>query len=157
MATQTKKPKKKTAGQSKPEEHCRIRYADGETGWAIKLPDGKYRINNVPLADDLNIDDIVECTPGDEFNLPKVIKIVKPAFKYKDGIYYQTVTQFHDFCKEARKVGAKVEGCVAPYTRNGKHNDGILMVSHNDDFDPHAVATKLGIKNGGHKSRAKKK
>ena len=50
-------------------EMVKIRYAKGEKGWAEELGDGKYRIDNIPLTDRLNIDDLVRCRLNDDGEL----------------------------------------------------------------------------------------
>lgn len=122
------------------EQLRRIRFSEGETGWAFKLPDGTYQINNLPLSDGLNIDDIVECVEEDD-NLPIVTKVIKKGLAHKSAVSYQTVQQFHDFCKVARDRGAKTEGLVGPSP--GK--DGVVIVAHTKDFDPFQEARNLGI------------
>jgi len=134
------------------EQHVRIRFSKGETGWAIKLPNGYYRINNLPFSGDLNIDDIVKCR--EESNeLPIVVKIITEAFPCKSAVAYQTVVQFQALCKIARERGCKTEGVIGPKD----DNHGIVIIAHKKDFDPFTIASELGIVDADHYHKPKKK
>jgi hypothetical protein len=125
-------------------EMVKIRYAVDETGWGERPGDDRCRIANIPLADRLNIDDEVvvyrnsrgELCAGD---------VVRRAYRYKTAIGYKEPGQYAAFRDIARAKGAKVEGTVSPYERNGEYREGILLCAHNDDFDPAAEALALGI------------
>lgn len=150
MPTDTLSHKLATDGR----QPVRIRYSKGETGWAFKLPDGRYQINNLPLEGNLNIDDIVECR--EESNeLPIVNKVITEGYPVKSAVAYQTVEQYKEFCKLARGRGCKTEGLISP---NGK-SDGIVIVAHQYDFDPFKEAEGLGIKDADvhHRPKRKKK
>jgi len=132
--------------------YVRIRFSKSETGWAVKLSNGYYRINNLPFSGRLNIDDIVKCR--EESNeLPIVVKIVTEGFPCKSAVAYQTVDQFRAFCKIAREHGCKTEGVIGP--KEGEH--GIVIVAHKRDFDPFAIAMELGVVNADHYHKPRKK
>jgi hypothetical protein len=122
----------------------KIRYTADEAGWAERLGDDRCRINTIPLANRLNIDDEVvvhrnrrgELCAGD---------VVRRAYRHKTAIRYQEPGQYAAFREFAVAKGAQVEGVVSPYKGDGEHYEGILLCAHNDDFDPVAEATALGI------------
>jgi hypothetical protein len=68
-------------------EVVKIRYAKGETGWAEAMGDGTYRIDNIPLTDRLNIDDLVRCRLNDEGELI-VSRRLKRRYPEKTAIRY---------------------------------------------------------------------
>src|SRR5438309_11772900 len=71
----------------------KIRYARGETGWAEEMGNGTYRIDNVPLTDRLNIDDLVRCRRNEAGELV-VRGRVKRRYPEKTAIRYEKEGQY---------------------------------------------------------------
>ncbi len=123
------------------EKMVRIRYGEGETGWAEKLTGGKFRIANVPLTDGLNIDDVVTCRKGDD--LDSVDKVVKSVLPRKAVIWYDKIPEFEIVTKVLTAMGCKCEGWCAPGPGKGR---GMVSVAAPKLVDPKAVAEMLGIR-----------
>lgn len=119
----------------------RIRYGEGETGWAEKLKDGKYRIANVPLVDGLNIDDVVTCKRDD--GMDAVNKVVKNLLPRKAVIWYDKPAEFDVVTKILEAMGCKCEGWCGPGPGKGR---GMVSVAAPKLVDPKAVAEMLGIR-----------
>lgn len=146
----------KTEDSNEPKS-CRIRFDKGETGWALKLPDGTYRINNLPLNDGLNIDDIVECS-AESNELPIVKRIITHGMPCKSAVSYQTTEQFYAFVKLVKDAGCKCVGLIGPCMQGQSGSkDGIVIVAHKSDFDPFEVARTLGITDPDSFYRSKKR
>jgi hypothetical protein len=67
----------------------KIRYAKDETGWAEEMANGTYRIDNIPLTDQLNMDDLVRCRLNDagvEQALARVIKYVEQDVAHRTPV-----------------------------------------------------------------------
>jgi hypothetical protein len=120
----------------------RIRYAKGETGWAEEMGDGKYRIDNIPLTDRLNIDDLVRCRFNDDGELV-VSRRLKRRYPEKTAIRYERAKQYRLLQQKVLKAGCKMEGMIGP--ERGK--PGLAIVAHGYDFDPVEVAREVGIEN----------
>jgi len=110
---------------SKQEEFVKIRFDVDETGWAVKLPNGNYRIANIPLAERLNIDD--EVSLGEPVHGFQTVKeVIKSRFNSKGAVHYSVddLPTFDKFVKDAEKSGNyKIEGMVP----------GIAFVAFSDD------------------------
>jgi uncharacterized protein YjiK len=100
--------------------HIKIRYSERETGWAIKLRNGNYKINNIPLREDLNIHDIVTCVKKDGELI--VAEIIKKKYKYKNVIKYDD-ERFFDYLQNIKEI--KIEG----------YTEGVVAIAHNFEED----------------------
>lgn len=125
-------------------KHIRICYTPGETGWAEDMEGGLARICNIPLCDNLNIDDVVRLTDFKD-GFKEVAEVIRKGFPLKTCLHYHTPDQFKALALRVRAANQKIEGMVAPYERDGKDYPGLALVAHHDDFDPVAVAKELGI------------
>lgn len=108
----------------------RVRFCEGETGWAEDVGESKYRINNIPLADDLNIDDIVYCDKGSDGFL-EILDVVERKYLYKTLVRYKNVADFAAICDKMKAAGFKVEGMIGP--NNGRR--GLCLVAHDASVD----------------------
>jgi hypothetical protein len=118
----------------------RIRFAEGETGWAEDLGKGEYRICNIPLCGGLNIDDVVTVRPVRD-DLPNVAEVVRYGLKNKQGFRYAQVEHYRAFAARAHELGCKVEGMLGP--RDGE--PGMAQIAYPKDFDPEALAREVGV------------
>ena len=123
-------------------EMVKIRYARGETGWAEDLGNGQYRIDNIPLTDRLNIDDLVRCRVNDDGELV-VSRRLKRRYPEKTAVRYERAEQYRLLRQKVLAAGAKIEGMLGP--QGGR--PGIALVAHGSDFDPVAAAREVGIEN----------
>src|SRR5215471_11049731 len=121
-------------------EMVKIRYARGETGWAEDLGNGQYRIDNIPLTDRLNIDDLVRCRVNDDGELV-VSRRLKRRYPEKTAVRYERAEQYRSLRQKVLAAGAKIEGMLGP--QGGR--PGIALVAHGSDFDPVAAAREVGI------------
>jgi hypothetical protein len=123
-------------------EMVKIRYARGETGWAEDLGDGQYRIDNIPLTDRLNIDDLVRCRVNDDGELV-VSRRLQRRYPEKTAVRYERAEQYRLLRQKVLAAGAKIEGMLGP--QGGR--PGIALVAHGYDFDPVQAAREVGIEN----------
>src|SRR5262249_37263816 len=118
---------------------ARVRFAEGETGWAERLPDGTYRIANIPLAEHLNLGDVVSVRPGEDGpDFPVVDEVLKKGMARTAAVRHGAGDQFGAFARQARDQGAGVEGLLGP--RGDR--DGLALVAHPAGFDLNAVARR---------------
>jgi hypothetical protein len=103
----------------------KIRYARGETGWAEDLGNGQYRIDNIPLTDRLNIDDLVRCRVNDDGELV-VSRRLKRRYPEKTAVRYERAEQYRLLRQKVLAAGAKIEGMVGPQ----RGRPGIALVAH---------------------------
>jgi hypothetical protein len=119
------------------EDLVKVRFAEDETGWACRLPDGTYRIANIPLTEHLNLDDVVSVRAADsDFGFPVVNQVLKKGMARKAAVSYRTADQFVAFAQEARDEGACVEGLFGPHG----DQDGLALVAYPDSFDLKVLA-----------------
>ncbi len=104
-------------------EVVKVRFGEGETGWAKRLVGHTAEIKNIPLADNLNIKDVV--TLNDAFYPPEVISIDKRKYPVKTFVQYQTADQYPMLKAMAKKFGAIVEGYFGP----GDHGPGMAAIA----------------------------
>jgi len=123
------------------DDHVRIRYDKGETGWAKALGNGRFMIANIPLANDLNIDDVVTLEDGNDGFL-KVTDVLERRYPYKTVIKYEETSQYREICDKALEAGCKAEGLVGPSA--GK--PGICVVAHDDNINLKQIVEEIGIK-----------
>jgi hypothetical protein len=118
----------------------RIRYGPGETGWAEDLGGGEYRIANVPLCGNLNIDDVVTADHDDDGMLA-VAEVVRSPMPHKVGFRYARAEDYRAFVALAHERGCRVEGMLGP--RGDK--PGLAQVAYPDGVDVEALAREAGI------------
>jgi hypothetical protein len=118
----------------------RIRFSPGETGWAEHIEGNKYRINNIPLADDLNIDDIVICN-NNLTDFLEICGVLERRYHLKSPIQYERREQYKLIFSKAEEMGCKVEGMTAP--RDGE--PGICLIAHNDTDNIQKIIDECGI------------
>ena len=120
----------------------KIRYNKDETGWAEHLGGNRYRLDNIPLARRLNIDDVVLCRRNDEGQL-QVRKLVRRRYRCKTAFRYDTVEQYHAVRRRAQEAGAQTESFFGP----GHGERGLALCAHNVNFDPLQAAREAGVEN----------
>lgn len=119
-----------------------IRFDKRETGWGEYVSNNnRYRILNIPMADDLNIDDIVTAYPGSDGFLV-VEEVLESKYPYKQFISYEKEDQFKSLHEKVHESGGKMEGWVGP--RDG--NVGICVVAFGDGFELERLVKEVGIK-----------
>jgi hypothetical protein len=96
-------------GRNRMGEMVKIRYAEGETGWAEELTNGTYCIDNIPLSDRLNIDDIVRCRLNDDGELV-VSRRLKGRYPEKTTIRYERVEQYRLLRQKVLAAGPRSRG-----------------------------------------------
>jgi hypothetical protein len=121
-------------------EMIRIRYAEGETGWARDLGEGRYQIANVPLCGGLNIDDVVTTRLGDDGMLA-VSAIVERPMDHKRGFRYATEEGFRAIATLGHARGCKIEGMVGPRG----DEPGLAQIAYPAEVDPEALAKEAGV------------
>jgi hypothetical protein len=127
-------------GMDRMGEIVKIRYAKRETGWAEDLGGGKYRIDNIPLTDRLNIDDLVRCRLNGDGELV-VSRRLKRRYPEKTAVRFERAEQYRLLRQKVLAAGAKIEGMIGP--QGGK--PGLAVVAHGYNFDPVAAAREVGI------------
>lgn len=120
----------------------KIQFAPDETGWAESLGDSKYRINNIPLAEDLNIDDVVYAEQG-ESNCLEVIDILERKFHFKTLVRYPTVDHYKAMRERLNEKNCKMEGMVGPH----EGRPGMCFIAHDKDVDLESVFAEVGVDN----------
>lgn len=130
-----------SAVAKKKPELVRIKFTERESGWAEKLPGGKYRLQNIPVFDTIGlcIDDVVTVKPYEGWLL--VDKVVESVFAGKKVLFYKEEWQFGELCGAAKYLGCKVEGLGGP--AEGK--PGMMVVVYPKGVSPLEIAKKLGI------------
>jgi hypothetical protein len=120
----------------------KIRFGEGETGWAEQLPGDRYRIDNIPLEDDLNVDDVVRCRRNEQGEL-EVSEVLERKYPRKVAVRYERVEQYRALRDKVREAGGQIEGMVGP--RDGR--PGFALVAHGHNFDALEAAREVGIEN----------
>jgi hypothetical protein len=107
----------------------KIVYEEGESGWAVDLGDGQARISNLPIANNLNIDDVVSLKTVNGRRW--VDKVLSRTFFRKTSLEYDMPYKknYRAIWETLRTAGMKVEGLMA----------------HQRDQDPVAVCEAAGI------------
>lgn len=118
----------------------KIRFAKDETGWAEDMGNGTYRIDNIPLTERLNIDDIVRCRLNDDGWLV-VRRRLKRRYPEKTTVRYERAEQYRLLQRKVQGAGARIEGMIGP----GSGRRGFALVAHDYDFDPMEAAREVGI------------
>jgi hypothetical protein len=119
------------------ENMIRIRYDADETGWAEKLDGDRARIANVPIADHLNIDDVVQLLPVDSDGFLVAGDVLERKFPCKTALQYDEphVETWKLLSTALHAKGCKVEGAIP----------GLCVVAHAEDADPILFAMEAGI------------
>ncbi len=122
------------------ENYVRIRYSGDETGWAERVGENRYRIDNIPLATDLNIDDVVACEEKD-YGLHEITDVLERIFTHKSGVNYEKKEQYAALREKVKAAGFKIEGMVGP----SHFGPGICVIAHNESFDVKSLIKEIGI------------
>ena len=117
-------------------EMFRLRYGEGETGWAKWLGDGKARIANLPISGLLNIDDVVEVVERED--RLEIARVVSSVFACRTTVAYPEPFERNYWTLRGalEALDCKVEGMV----------EGLAVVAHQESVNPVAVLKKLGLK-----------
>src|SRR5262245_52908782 len=109
----------------------KIWYTKRETGWAEHLGGNRFRLDNIPLATRLNIDDVVLCRENEDGML-RVRKVLRHRYPCKTAFRYDRPEQYQAVRDQARTAGAKTESFFAP----SDDRPGLAVCAHDYDFDP---------------------
>ncbi len=109
---------------------------DGLRAW-----EGKYRIDNIPLAEDLNIDDVVLCEEGSDGWL-EVVDVLDRKFPLKTAIKYEEKEQYGALRERVKAAGFKIEGMIGP----SGDKPGFCVVAHDESLDLKKIVEEIGIK-----------
>lgn len=79
-------------------DYVKMRYGEGECGWAEDLGNNRYRVSNVPLSDGLHFGDIVEFEEGADlyngnFRIVEKGLDQKIVFRYSTKIARDTISE----------------------------------------------------------------
>lgn len=118
----------------------KLLFGPGESGWGTELKPANsdsgamVRIDNVPLGDDLNIDDVVETVV--KAGRLHVARVISRVFPKKTAIRYPKPHKenFDRIFKAYLAAGCKTEGMMP----------GLAVVAHGDQ-DVIAVAAEVGV------------
>ena len=115
---------------TKETENVSVHYAEHETGWVEPLGDGTFRVCNIPLADNLNIDDVVTLKPGNPECCPRPVidQVLKEVYAHKVAVEYPGDPP--EVAKDAYKalwqavddIGGKCEGFSSGYAGVAVHD-----------------------------------
>ena len=103
--------------------YIKLVYEEGESGWAEDLGDGKARIANLPLAENLNIGDVVKVV--EKNGRRHAGDLVVRAFNQKTGIRYPEPHKETWATLVKAFDGCKLEGMVP----------GMGFIAHNGTAD----------------------
>jgi hypothetical protein len=117
-------------------KQVRVRFDEGETGWGREVEPGRVLIDNIPISDRLNIDDLVEVDPK-ETGFLNIIRVLERAFPGKTAIRYSEPYKetYGKLYKAWHDAGMKCEG---PF-------EGLVIVAHQAGQDPVKVALDAGV------------
>lgn len=125
-----------------------------EIGWVEKYKHG-YKVANVPMCPDLNIDDIVEIEKSKD-DFPLITNIKEIQFQSKTMFGYKEIADFRQLDKEFSNLGGKVEGFKVPEVIDGKYFDGVAVLASNlDKTEIKKILKKYGAKIFNHEKRKK--
>ena len=121
-------------------KHVRMRYAEGETGWAIDLGGGRYKIANVPMCDGLHFGDIVKFRKGvdifdGDFRILEKGLDQKLAFRYTEKETFHAVSDRCDL--DEFKDDVCLEGVVGP--EKSYSSRGLALLGYNASVDVEAL------------------
>lgn len=117
-------------------KNVKVRFAPGETGWGLEVEPGRILINNIPYADRLNIDDLVETDPA-ATGLREIKRVLKRTFHGKTAFDYPVphTDNYKKLHTAWHAAGMKCEGLLP----------GLVIVAHHKDQDPVKVASDAGV------------
>jgi len=121
----------------------KVLFEPGETGWAEQITGNLARIANIPRADALNIDDVVELGAQDEGGRPTIARVLNRVHSKKVTIWYDETWQFWRLSAMIGILNGKTEGGVEPPP--GKR--GFMSAAVADNVDPLKLAEGIGIEN----------
>jgi hypothetical protein len=128
-----------TAANTQDEEDrmVRVYYADDESGWAEDLGNARYRIDNVPMVEWLNIDDVVTLGPVGDLGLRPVERIVSAPLPGKIMIEYGEpfTDNWRKLAGAFNNAGCKAEGL----------KPGLGVVAFSQDVDIYAIVESTGV------------
>lgn len=123
----------------------KVRFSEGEYGWAVRLSDDLAMIKNIPYGGVANLHDIVRYREKED-DFPTITEILGGGFSHSTAIDYDTHTQFHQLNAIFKMLGCSVEG-VYGCTSEGAEplEQGMLAVAHGAWVQPRLIAMGLGI------------
>ena len=107
----------------------RVRYSEGETGWAEDLGDGRIKIANCPLTPDLRSGDI--CSTIARGGWTVVDEVLEREFPHTAVIWYSDTKYWYLIRGGSLIKGWKTEGGVAPRG----DSEGFLTINYNGEED----------------------
>lgn len=118
----------------------RIRFGEGETGWAYRLPGDRAVIMNTPLEERLAFMDVVVCDSEDGRGRKQAGEVVWRAYACKTGVLYDPPTQerFGAIKEAFLKHRLIMEGWMA----------GRGCVDHHEGTDLAAILAEAGLSEG---------
>lgn len=117
----------------------RIRFDKTEIGWAEQLGGGKCKINNIPLVDNLNIDDIVECE--EKKGIQEIVKLLTRKYPLKSTVSYRNNDEFKIICDKVKSLSFKIEGRIGP----SFDRLGVCAIAHDSSVDLTETLKNLGF------------
>lgn len=132
------------------ERFIKVRFEEGETGWAEDLGGGLARIANIPFSGDHNIDDIVKLEPAGEGWL-RVKEVVSRRYPVRETIWYEQMGQYYLMQSIMALLQGRVEGGITPTEdtkkKGARVRPGFMMVACTKHVDPVLLAEAVGIPN----------
>jgi hypothetical protein len=122
-------------------ESVKIFYCNFETGWATRLENDRYLISNIPLVEDLNVDDVVYCELGNDGFL-HVVDMIERKFPFKTTVKYEAKEQFNELFDKVKNAGFKAEGMIGPK----EDQPGLCIIAHDNNLDIAKLIEEIGIK-----------
>jgi len=131
------------------ERFIKVRFEEGETGWAEDLGGGLARISNIPFSGDHNIDDIVKLEPAGDGWL-RVKEIVSRRYPVRETIWFDQTGQYYLMQSVMSLLQGRVEGGVSPTPADSKKKGsqprpGFMMVACTKHVNPVLLAEAVGI------------
>lgn len=118
----------------------KIRYDEGETGWAQDLGGGIARICNNPLTPDIRNGDIVTTKMGDD-GWKTWNEIVERKYSQYAILRYKDTKYYYILSGACSVKGWSLEGGIAP--RND--NEGFATIQYNGEGELEPFLERLGL------------
>jgi len=123
----------------------KIRYTEGEYGWAERLGKNIARINNQPILnpDELFVDDIVRLgnDPDGVEPYPVITEIVYSRHQCKTFVEYTEEAQLLPLNAMLTSLGCECRVLTEPDDKG----PGLVVVGHPEWVDPEMLAEGIGI------------
>lgn len=120
-------------------EPLRVYFDDAESGWATPLPHGRARIENIPMAADLNLHDVVKLVPNPEApHMPLIGRVLERKYPYKAALEYYRPEEYKELWHLFDSAGGAIEGMIEATPKS----PGLALVAF--DRDPIKYAEKYG-------------